>query len=94
MKRRIQAGPPGPTDEERARGKSLLWGEVTDGQGNRVAARLRGPEGYTLTALTSLAVIEKVLAGQAPAGFQTPAKVFGPDFILELKDVTREDLPS
>jgi short subunit dehydrogenase-like uncharacterized protein len=92
MKRRIQAGPVGPSDEERARGKSVLWGEATDDQGNRVASRLRGPEGYTLTALTSLAVIERVLAGQAPAGFQTPAKVYGPDFILEVKGVEREDV--
>src|SRR5262249_18382808 len=92
MKRRIQAGPVGPTDEERARGKSLLWGEARDGQGNRVEARLRGPEGYTLTALTALAVLERVLAGQAPAGFQTPAKVYGPDFVLEVKGVTREDI--
>ncbi len=93
MKRRIQAGPPGPTDEERARGKSLLWGEATDGQGNHVVSRLRGPEGYTLTALTALAVVERVLAGHAPAGFQTPSRVFGPDFVLEVKGVTREDVP-
>lgn len=92
MKQRIQSGPTGPTDEERARGKSLLWGEATDAQGNRVVSRLRGPEGYTLTALTSLGVLERVLAGQAPAGFQTPAKVYGPDFVLEVQGVTREDV--
>ncbi len=93
MKRRIQAGPVGPSDEERARGKSLLWGEATDAQGTRVVSRLRGPEGYTLTALTALAVVERVLAGQAPPGFQPPAKAYGPDFILEVKGVTREDMP-
>jgi short subunit dehydrogenase-like uncharacterized protein len=26
LKRRIQAGPPGPTEEERARGQTVLWG--------------------------------------------------------------------
>src|SRR5262249_6196638 len=58
LKRKIQAGPPGPTAEERARGKSFLWGEATDPAGQRVVTRLRGPEGYTLTVLTALAVVE------------------------------------
>ena len=39
LKRRIQAGPPGPTDEERARGQSYLWGEATDADGRRVVSR-------------------------------------------------------
>ena len=58
LKRRIQAGPPGPTDEERARGESLLWGEATDAAGGRVVSRMRGPEGYTLTMLAALAVVD------------------------------------
>jgi short subunit dehydrogenase-like uncharacterized protein len=33
MRRRIQAGPAGPTDEERARGQTLLWGEARAGAG-------------------------------------------------------------
>ena len=45
---------------------SLLWGEARDDRGVKVTARLRGPEGYTLTAMTALAVVERVLAGQAP----------------------------
>ena len=39
------------SDAERARGHSYVWGEVTDAAGGRASARLRGPEGYTLTAL-------------------------------------------
>lgn len=91
LKSQIQKQPPGPSDEERQRGLSLLWGEATDDAGGRVESRLRGPEGYTLTALTSLAVVEKILGGDAPAGFQTPAMAYGPDFILEIPGVTRED---
>jgi len=90
--RRIQEGPAGPTDEERARGRSLLWGEASDGAGRRAVARLRGPEGYTLTALAALAIVRRVLAGAAPSGFQTPATAYGPDFVLDLDGVTREDL--
>jgi short subunit dehydrogenase-like uncharacterized protein len=91
LKQRIQARPPGPTDEQRARGRSLLWGEVRDDRGATAVARLRGPEGYTLTALTALAIVERVLAGQAPAGFQTPSRAYGPDFILEVPGTERID---
>jgi short subunit dehydrogenase-like uncharacterized protein len=91
LKRRIQAGPPGPTDEERARGRTLLWGEARDDRGAVVVSRQRGPEGYTLTALTALAVTERVLAGDAAPGFQTPGRLFGPDFILGIPGVERRD---
>jgi short subunit dehydrogenase-like uncharacterized protein len=77
LKSRIQAGPPGPSEEERARGRSLLWGEATDAAGNRVVSRLTGPEGYTFTMLTALAVLRRVLDGAAPTGFQTPALAYG-----------------
>lgn len=91
LKRRIQAGPPGPTDEERAQGQSLLWGEAMDAGGGRVVSRLRGPEGYTLTMLAAVAVVARVLAGQASPGFQTPSLAYGPDFVLELPGVSRAD---
>ena len=91
LKRRIQAGPPGPTDEERARGKTFLWGEATDDAGQQVVSRLRGPEGYTLTVLAALAVIDRVVTSGAPPGFQTPSTAYGPDFVLGLEGVIRED---
>lgn len=91
LKRRIDARPPGPTDEERARGRSFLWGEVTDPSGGRAVSRLTTPEGYTLTASASLTIVERVLAGQVLPGFQTPSRAFGPDFVLELPGVVRRD---
>lgn len=84
--------PGGPSDDERARGKSLLWGEVVNKAGERAESRLETPEGYTLTALTALNICEKILAGHHPPGFQTPAKAFGADLILEIEGVSREDL--
>lgn len=91
LKRRIQAGPPGPSDEERARGRTYLWGEVEDGQGRRMVSRLCGPEGYTFTMQTALAAMARVLNGDAPAGFQTPSLAYGPDFVLEVPGVERVD---
>jgi short subunit dehydrogenase-like uncharacterized protein len=92
MKSRIKSGPPGPSDAERARGKSIVWGEAEDAAGKRCVSRLQGPEGYTLTSMTALAAVERVLAGHAPAGFQTPSRAYGADFIMEIEGVTREDL--
>jgi short subunit dehydrogenase-like uncharacterized protein len=92
LKRRIKAQPPGPSDEERAAGQSFVWGEVTDDAGKLMVSRLSGPEGYTLTVLTALKAVERVLAGQFKAGFQTPSLAYGADFILEIEGVSREDL--
>ncbi|MBL8798058.1 MAG: saccharopine dehydrogenase NADP-binding domain-containing protein [Planctomycetia bacterium] len=91
LKQRIRNGPPGPSPEQRANGKTCLWGEATDIAGRRVVSRQFGPEGYTLTALAALLVVERVLAGEAPPGFQTPAKAYGPDLVLAIPDVRRED---
>lgn len=92
LKSRIRTQPPGPNEKERARGKSFVWGEVTDDAGAHARSLLRGPEGYKLTSLTALASVERILTGQAPTGFQTPSKAFGADFVLEIPGVERTDL--
>lgn len=79
----------GPSDEERAAGKTLLWGEARDAKGSRVEARMQGPEGYTLTALAALNIAEKILNGNFTSGYQTPAKVYGADLVLEIEGVRR-----
>ena len=87
-----QIPPGGPSDEERAKGKTLLWGEAADLNGNRVEARMRTPEGYTVTALAALNIIQKILSGNFAPGFQTPAMAYGADLILEIEGVEREDV--
>lgn len=82
----------GPNDAERANGKTYLWGEATDAQGNKVESRLQCPEGYTTTVLTALKIAENTLKGEFCTGFQTPAKCYGADLIMEIEDVSREDL--
>ena len=84
--------PGGPTDEERAKGKTLLWGEARDASGSRVESRLQCPEGYTLTALAALNIAEKILAGNFTPGYQTPAKAYGADLVLEIEEVSRQDV--
>lgn len=92
LKKRIQKQPPGPSERERERGASFVWGEVKDDSGRVVVSRLRGPEGYKLTALTALRIIQHVLGGKFSTGFQTPSKAYGADLILEIEGVEREDL--
>ncbi len=82
----------GPSDTARANGKTLLWGEASDNNGNRVEARQQGVEGYTLTALAALNIAEKILAENFCIGYQTPAKCYGADLILEIEGTTREDV--
>ena len=86
-----QIPPGGPSDAERAKGKTLLWGEASDLNGNRVESRLQTPEGYTITALAALNIAQKILEGHFTPGFQTPAKAYGADVVLEIEGVTRQD---
>lgn len=84
--------PGGPSDAERARGKTLLWGEASDDAGNRIEERLTVPEGYTTTALAALEITRRILAGDLKPGFQTPSMAYGPDLILEIEGTTRTDV--
>jgi len=90
-------------DQEAARRLSLLDRLVLlcgryEGIDERVAQELATEElslgDFVLTGgeTAALAVVDRVLAGQAPAGFQTPAKAYGPDFVLGIAGVTRTDL--
>lgn len=81
---------PGPSREKNKTGFSLIIAEVTDGN-KIIHARLRTPEAYHLTALTSVEIMKRILAGDFKPGFQTPSKVYGADFILQFDGVQRED---
>ena len=92
LKAFVRARISGPDEARRRRAVSLVWGEAEDDAGSRVSARMRAPEGYTLTAMTSVEIVRRVLGGDAPAGFQTPSLAYGADWILELAGVAREDV--
>jgi short subunit dehydrogenase-like uncharacterized protein len=84
---------PGPSEAARAKTVTHVWGEVADAAGRTVAARLHGPEaGLVWTTRSALAAVQRVLAGDAKPGYQTPGTAFGADFVLESEGVTREDV--
>ncbi|MGE5224342.1 MAG: saccharopine dehydrogenase family protein [Omnitrophica WOR_2 bacterium] len=92
LKRAIRLRSEGPDPGELAGARALVWGEVSDDQGRLAVSRLAGPEAYAWTAITALDAVKKVLAGSAPAGFQTPSLAFGADFVLQSSEVRREDV--
>jgi short subunit dehydrogenase-like uncharacterized protein len=91
VRRRILAGPPGPTEAERQANRCDQWGAVADSSGRTAVARQQTPDGYDLTVQAALAAASRVLAGVVSPGYHTPATAFGPDFVLELPGVTRTD---
>lgn len=84
--------PGGPSDKERERSKTLLWGRATDAEGRTVESRLQTPEAYTLTAVAALTITRKILDGNFTTGFQTPARSYGADLILEIEGTVRTDV--
>ncbi len=81
----------GPSRKQNETGFSLMIAEVSDGT-KTVRAKLRTPEAYCLTALTSVEIMKRILSGDYKTGFQTPSKAYGADFILQFDGVQREDL--
>ena len=92
LQKRVTKTVTGPDVSTRQRARVHVWGKVWNAQGKTAEARLHGPEGYTLTALTALSITQKVLDGDWKAGYQTPAGCYGADLILEIDGVTREDV--
>ncbi len=84
--------PEGPSDEARRKGRAVLVGVARNAKREAVRTRLKTPEGYTLTARTSLDAALRVAAGEVKPGFQTPSLAFGPDYIMGFEGVTREEL--
>jgi short subunit dehydrogenase-like uncharacterized protein len=92
LKTFIDLQPEGPTEAERQSGSACIYAEAENDRGDRISALLSTPEGYTLTCMTGLEIVRQVLDGQAVSGFQTPAKLFGSDFILGFEGCTRADI--
>ncbi len=90
-KKKIKQKPAGPSAEMREKAMALVWGEVTNDAGEKRTVRLQCPEGYTLTAASSLLIIKKVLSGNFKTGYQTPAGAYGADLIMEIPGAKREE---
>jgi len=92
IRKKIKKNPAGPSDEMRKYAVSLVWGQATNPAGKTATVRLKCPEGYTLTANSSLIIAKKVLEGIYLPGYRTPANAYGEDLVMEIPGVEREIL--
>jgi short subunit dehydrogenase-like uncharacterized protein len=76
----------GPGAEQRAVGRTYLWGRVSDGK-NEVTMTMTTPEGYDFTVNSALKAVEQILASPKRPGSFTPAKFFGAEFVTTLPGV-------
>jgi short subunit dehydrogenase-like uncharacterized protein len=92
IKKKIAKRPAGPTDEQRSKAVSIVWGKAVNAKGKTAIARLRCPDGYTLTAHSSLLIAKKILEGNFEPGYQTPAGVYGEKLVFDIPGVKKEIL--
>ena len=87
MKRRVEKTVRGPSDDRRDSTVTHVWGKVRDANGREVKRQLVTPNGYALTVTASLGIVERLLRGAAPAGFNTPSQLMGAEYVLLLPSV-------
>ena len=88
LKKRLKSTVTGPTETERSKSRSYIYGEVKNSD-STIAGMLDLPDGYSLTAATAVLIAEKILADNFKVGYQTPATAYGADLITEIPTVKR-----
>lgn len=86
------AWPEGPSAQRRQAEKCVIVAEAEDSWRRRRCVRLETPDGYSFTAEAATAIAQRAMRGDFISGFQTPAKVYGADFVLGFKGTRREEL--
>jgi short subunit dehydrogenase-like uncharacterized protein len=84
--------PEGPHEVRRRTERSVLVCEAEDSWRQRRCVRLTTPDGYSFTAEAATAIAQRILRGDFVSGFQTPAKVYGADLVLNLEGTDRQEL--
>jgi len=84
--------PDGPTQEERAAGRSGISAEIMGKDGKVVSAYVDAPSGYDLTPLSVVALAQRVLNGDFKVGYQSPGSAYGEETIKDIPDTYLIDL--
>ncbi len=87
LKKRIDKGRRGPTEEERRKAKTVVYGRVENAKGRWVELQMLTPNGYDITVAATLGIVAQLLEKGATPGFQTPARLMGEQFVLRLPGV-------
>ncbi|MFQ5629744.1 MAG: saccharopine dehydrogenase family protein [bacterium] len=78
----------GPDEKTRTTARCFFWAKAANEKGESVEAWLETPEGYHLTAVAGVRIVEKIFE-QPYSGALTPAQAFGADFALKIPDIKR-----
>ncbi|MFZ9051770.1 MAG: saccharopine dehydrogenase family protein [Woeseiaceae bacterium] len=84
LKQLIDWNVQGPSQAQRDRQSVSVWGEASDAEGRTICARMTTANGYTVTQLAPVAIIEHLLRHDVTAGSTTPALLMGKDFASRL----------
>ena len=82
-------GPPPGAQEQR---QTRIVSTASNAAGESASAALITPEAYYLTFHSALIAARRVIDGDWEPGFQTPAKAYGADLVLEVPGVTEKHL--
>lgn len=88
MKRRIEKSVKGPGDAARDGSEMQLWGEVSSADGRRVAATMTTPDGYDVTVMASLGIVQYLLETEVEGGFYTPSLLLGAGYAESLPGIS------
>lgn len=89
LKKQIDKKVVGPDERVRKKYRSFVWGEVRNSSGDVKTAYLETPNGYDVTVLGPLAIVEHFISGQNDkVGSVTPSLLMGGQFVSSLPDTT------
>lgn len=77
IKGRIERTLHGPSDNQRQRHTTWVWGEVRNAKGEYVEGRIHTANGYDVTVSGALAVAEHLLSQPEASGYHTPSTLMG-----------------
>jgi len=84
MKKRIEKSVRGPSEKQRDKLKTYLWGEVKNAKGETKELRLITSNGYTLTVTGSLKMLEHTLKTEK-SGYFTPTTLVNNQLLSEIE---------
>ncbi|WP_051215988.1 saccharopine dehydrogenase family protein [Ferrimonas futtsuensis] len=84
IKGRIERELKGPSDDQRKRHTTWVWGEVRNAKGDYVEGRVHTANGYDVTVSGALAVTEHLLSQADASGYHTPSTLMGWGLVEQL----------
>jgi short subunit dehydrogenase-like uncharacterized protein len=88
MKRRIEKSVKGPGEEARQGSGVQLWGQASSADGRSVSATMTTPDGYDVTVMASLGIVDYLLETEVEGGFYTPSLLMGSGFAESLPGIS------